>query len=146
MRTHLQPATVVRVNIDDENTGAEVIVPDDQLSLAIGRRGQNARLAAKLTGWKIDIKSESEADVQFKEEIAGELFKPVETDSASPAGLDLIELDGVGTKTAELLRDSGFSTVESIAQATLEELSSLPGIGAKTAEKIHHAASEILLG
>ena len=71
----LQPATVVRVNIDDENTGAEVIVPDDQLSLAIGRRGQNARLAAKLTGWKIDIKSESEADVQFKEEIAGRIVQ-----------------------------------------------------------------------
>jgi N utilization substance protein A len=155
----LQPADVVRVNIDDENASAEVIVPDDQLSLAIGRRGQNARLAAKLTGWKIDIKSESEVDTQFKEEIAGELFKSVETDSSSsadesdpdettdpfhPAELDLTELEGVGAKTAELLEDSGFSTVESIAQATLEELSSLPGIGSKTAEKIHHAASKIL--
>lgn len=83
--------------------------------------------------------------MQFKEEIAEELFKSVETDSSSPAGLDLTELEGVGAKTAEVLRDSGFSTAESIAQATLEELSSLPGIGAKTAEKIHHAASEILL-
>ena len=151
----------MRVNVNDEYTSAEVIVPDDQLSLAIGRRGQNARLAAKLTGWKIDIRSESETDTQFKEEIAGELFKPVKTDSSSsadesdpdettdlshPAGLDLTELEGVGTKTAELLRDSGFSTVESIAQATLEELSSLPGIGSKTAEKIHHAASKILSG
>ena len=155
----LQPANVVRVNINDENTSAEVIVPDDQLSLAIGRRGQNARLAAKLTGWKIDIKSESEADTQFKEEIAEELFKPVGSDPSQPtdesdpdetanqshsAGLNLTELEGVGAKTAELLRDSDFSTVESIAQATLEELSSLPGIGVKTAEKIHHAASKVL--
>ena len=155
----LQPANVVRVNINDGNAGAEVVVPDDQLSLAIGRRGQNARLAAKLTGWKIDIKSESEADSLFKEEIAEGLFKPVETESADltdesdpdeipvqshPTELDLTELEGVGAKTAQLLGDSGFSTVESIAQATLEELSSLPGIGSKTAEKIHHAASKIL--
>ena len=155
----LQPANVVRVNINGENASAEVVVPDDQLSLAIGRRGQNARLAAKLTGWKIDIKSESEADTQFKEEIAEELFRPIEDDSSAPtdesdsdeiaaqsdsAGMDLTELEGVGSKTAELLRDSGFLTVESIVQATLEELSSLPGIGSKTAEKIHHAASKML--
>ena len=155
----LQPANVVRVNINDGNVGAEVVVPDDQLSLAIGRRGQNARLAAKLTGWKIDIKSESEADSLFKEEIAEGLFKPVEPEStdltdesdpdeipvqSQPTELDLTELEGVGAKTAQLLGDSGFSTVQSIAQATLKELSSLPGIGAKTAEKIHHAASEIL--
>ena len=155
----LQPADVVRVNINDENTNAEVIVPDDQLSLAIGRRGQNARLAAKLTGWKIDIKSESEADTQFKEEIAEELFKSEEDDSSIPAaesdpdemasqsdsaGIDLTELEGVGAKTAEILRDSGFLTVESIVRATVEELSSLPGIGSKTAEKIYHAASRIL--
>lgn len=155
----LQPANVVRVNINDENTSAEVVVPDDELSLAIGRRGQNARLAAKLTGWKIDIKSESEADTQFKEEIAEELFKSAADDSSvlteepdpdeiaaqpdSP-GIDLTALEGVGSKTAELLRDAGFLTVESIAQATVEELSLLPGIGSKTAEKIHHAASRIL--
>ena len=80
----------------------------------------------------------------LRRKLQEELFKPVEPDSSSPAGLDLTELEGVGTKTAEILKDSGFSTIESIAQATLEELSSLPGIGSKTAEKIHHAASRIL--
>ena len=161
----LQPATVVRVNVDEKNKNAEVIVPDDQLSLAIGRRGQNARLAAKLTSWKIDIKSESEVETQFKEEITEELFKPAssetdtpsshpinESDSDAPQTLplphadevDLTELGGVGAKTAELLRDAGLPTVESIAQATLEELCSAPGIGTKTAEKIHHAALEML--
>ncbi|MCZ6681123.1 MAG: transcription termination factor NusA [Candidatus Poribacteria bacterium] len=161
----LQPATVVRVNIDEENESAVVVVPDDQLSLAIGRRGQNARLAARLTGWKIDIKSESETETQFKEEIAEELFKsaPSETadDSPQPTSesdgdetvqasprphadeIELTELTNVGPKTAELLREAGFSTVASIAQATVEELASAPGIGAKTAEKIHHAAQEM---
>lgn len=145
----LQPATVASVNIDEGAEGAEVIVPDDQLSLAIGRRGQNARLAAKLTGWKIDIKSESEADTQLKEEIAAELFsaQPSESEdsprtAASDGEADLTELDGVGAKTATALRESGFSTIQSIAAATIDELLSVPGIGAKTAEKIQRNAAE----
>ncbi|MDE0683509.1 MAG: transcription termination factor NusA, partial [Candidatus Poribacteria bacterium] len=68
-------AGVRRVELDDENKSARVIVPDDQLSLAIGQRGQNARLAARLTGWKVDIKGESEATVSINE-----LFKPEEPD------------------------------------------------------------------
>ena len=159
----LQPATVARANIDELNDHAEVIVPDDQLSLAIGRRGQNARLAAKLTGWKIDIKSESEAGMQFKEEITEELFKPepsastvtpshVADESAEQKALrvagadgeeDLTDLEGVGDKTATALRDFGFSTIESIAKATLEELSAVPGVGIKTAERIQHSAAKI---
>jgi N utilization substance protein A len=142
---------VLRVNISRETQSAEVIVPDDQLSLAIGRRGQNARLAAKLTGWRIDIKSESEASAQLKENIADELFKsrPDESDETpSPdfdasfdnGGTNLAELDGVGPKTAEALKNSGFQTVEAIAEASLKELSSIPGIGGKTAEKIQNAA------
>ncbi len=143
----LQPATVSRVAIgEDEN--AVVTVPDDQLSLAIGRRGQNARLAARLTGWKVDIKSESEAGSQFKEEIVGELFgtEPGEVDAASTrdAELDLSELDGVGSKIATVLKDSAFPTVELLANASLEDLSSIPGIGVKTAEKIQRSALEIL--
>ena len=155
----LQPAAVVRVNVNDENDSAEVIVPDDQLSLAIGRRGQNARLAARLTGWKIDIKSESETESQFKEEIAEKLFKSapqpdasldgsnddVERDEAAPpSSADLTVLESVGAKTAELLKSAGFSTVESIAQTTPENLSSVPGIGVKTAEKIRRSAQEIV--
>ena len=143
----LQPATVSRVTIG-ENENAVVTVPDDQLSLAIGRRGQNARLAARLTGWKVDIKSESEAGSQFKEEIVGELFgtEPGEVDAASTrdAELDLSELDGVGSKIATVLKDSAFPTVELLANASLEDLSSIPGIGVKTAEKIQRSALEIL--
>ena len=133
---------VLRVNISKQTQSAEVIVPDDQLSLAIGRRGQNARLAAKLTGWKIDIKSESEASAKLKENIADELFKspPPESDDTEYGGTDLVELEGVGPKTAEALKNSGFQTIESVAEASLEELSSVPGIGSKTAEKIQNAA------
>jgi N utilization substance protein A len=143
----LQPAAVLRVTTDEADN-AEVIVPDDQLSLAIGRRGQNARLAARLTGWKVDIKSESEAGTQFKEEIVDELFgtEPggASETSAQGAKMDLVDLEGVGPKTATALKDSAFSTVELIAKASLGELSSVPGIGAKTAEKIQGAASQML--
>jgi len=71
----LQPAKVSRVILDENRNIAKVIVPDDQLSLAIGRKGQNVRLAAMLTGWKIDIKGESESKTQVKEQIAEKLFK-----------------------------------------------------------------------
>lgn len=76
----LRPAAVRRVELDEENKSARVIVPDNQLSLAIGQRGQNARLAAKLTGWKVDIKGESEATVSIDE-----LFKPSPDDEDSDA-------------------------------------------------------------
>lgn len=146
---------VLRVNINPGTHNAEVIVPDDQLSLAIGRRGQNVRLAAKLTGWKIDIKSESEASAQLKENIADELFKsppgksdetesPESDASFGEGSTDLAELDGVGPKTAETLKNSGLQTVEAVAEASLEKLSSVPGIGGKTAEKIQNAALTVI--
>lgn len=162
----LQPAVVVRVSVDEETENAEVVVPDDQLSLAIGRRGQNARLAAKLTGWKVDIKGESETETQFKEKITEQLFKPesseldatlpdlidesdsdetMQTPPRPPVDeIDLTGLEGIGPKIAELLRDSGFSTVGSVAQAAPEELLLVPGIGTKIAKKIHHAALELI--
>ena len=143
----LQPAAVLRVTTNEADN-AEVVVPDDQLSLAIGRRGQNARLAARLTGWKVDIKSESEAGTQFKEEMVDELFgtkpgKPPET-SAQDVELDLVELEGVGRRTATSLKNSKFSTVQLIAKASLQELSSIPGIGRKTADKIQSSAVQML--
>ena len=143
----LQPAAVLRVAHDDAER-AQVVVPDDQLSLAIGRRGQNARLAARLTGWKVDIKSESEAGMQFKEEIVDELFgtdRTAASDVLTQDGKhDLIDLDGVGPKTVTALQESEYGTVELIAKASLDNLVSVPGIGVKTAEKILRAALQKL--
>ena len=109
---------------------AKVVVPDDQLSLAIGRKGQNVRLAAKLTGWNIDIRSQSEAEADAKEKIARSIFKPA----------PVTDLEGVGSKTAGKLQEAGFLSVEDIANADVEHLAEIPGIGMKTAEKLHSAA------
>ena len=130
----LSPAKIVNVFTDEDEKSARVVVPDDQLSLAIGRRGQNVRLAAKLTGWNIDIKSQSEAEGEAKKNIAASIFKSTA----------ITELAGIGAKTAEKLEKAGYSSVESIAHAGTEQLTAVPGIGVKTAEKLYSAALEKL--
>ena len=107
----LQPAEISKVIIDQDTNTMEVIVADDQLSLAIGKKGQNVRLAAKLTGWKIDVRSESK-----EEKITGESFER------------LIQIDGMDEETATILFDNGYRTPEDIAKATLPELTSFMGI------------------
>ncbi len=201
----LAPAKISRVYIDEENRHMEVIVADDQLSLAIGKKGQNVRLASKLTGWKIDIKSESKM-----EKISGEIFEsfkqlpyigdvtsrilynegfrsireiadvdPEELakileiekekaleiiqraadgmqtegpeskkDEVSPPYDSLSDsvdrIDGVGEKTAEILRANGFHTIQDLLKVDIERLSSLPGIGPKKAEKLLQSAQRII--
>ena len=130
----LSPAKIVSVIVDEDENSARVIVPNDQLSLAIGRRGQNVRLAAKLTGWNIDIKSQSESEGEVKKSIADSIFK------STP----VIELEGVGGKTAEKLQEGGFSSIESISNADADQLAEVPGIGVKTAEKLYLAAQKKL--
>jgi N utilization substance protein A len=214
----LAPAKISRVYIDEENRHMEVVVADDQLSLAIGKKGQNVRLASKLTGWKIDIKSESKMekisaevlekfkDLPYVGDVAGralynEGFRSVqevadadpddlakllemnrekaaeivegavrlnktgetskekeesvetkaessetaEPGSSSPVGpseKSVDELEGVGEKTAQVLKSNGFQTVQDILKSDVEHLSSLPGIGAKKAEKLIQTARE----
>ena len=130
----LSPAKIVNVYLNEDDKSARVVVPDDQLSLAIGRKGQNVRLAAKLTGWNIDIKSQSEAESEAKEKIARSLFKSTA----------ITELEGVGSKTAGKLQEAGFSSVEDIADTDAEHLAEVPGIGVKTAEKLRSLALEKL--
>jgi len=156
----LSPAKVQRVSIvDDKDRVMEVIVEDKQLSLAIGKKGQNVRLAAKLTGWRIDIKSEEEkrreveaqfGDLEIPGESADEGALSAEGDAegataeeageASEAGATEAPLPytlaGIGDKTIRKLVEGGFATLESLGSATAEVLSELPGIGEKTAEKI----------
>ncbi len=197
----LAPAKISRVYIDEENRHMEVVVADDQLSLAIGKKGQNVRLASKLTGWKIDIKSESKMEKisteileQFKQlpsigdvtsrilynegfrsmkEVAeadpeelvkileiekekaleisqraaelaqGEGRKAEESPSKPEAAAHPVtEIEGVGEKTAEVLRANGLMTVQDVVKADVERLASLPGIGEKKAEKLLHSARE----
>jgi len=157
----LSPAKVQRVTIvDDKEKVMEVVVEDSQLSLAIGKKGQNVRLAAKLTGWRIDIKSEEEkrreVEAQFEgletvseggEADAGEPTETTESTEITEAPSAESEvtplpytLAGVGDKTVRKLVDAGFATREVVADATIEAISEIPGIGEKTAEKILTAA------
>ena len=110
----------------------EVIVEDKQLSLAIGKKGQNVRLAAKLTGWKIDIKSEEEKRQEVEAQMA-------ELTSSTATPLESVE--GLGEGLVEKLKEAGISTVEALADMTPEQLEAIEGIGPKTVEKISVAVN-----
>src|SRR5712691_418843 len=128
----LSPAKISRVTIvDEEQKIMEVVVEDKQLSLAIGKKGQNVRLAAKLVGWRIDIKSEEEKRQEVEAEMA-RMQRIVE---------ELRSLEGVGEKTIQKLIDVGVGGLEHLLAMTDEELTSIEGVGDKTAEKISEAAT-----
>ena len=130
----LQPAKVSRVSIvDSKEKHLEVIVDDTQLSLAIGKKGQNVRLAAKLLGWKIDIKSEEEK----RQEVEQEMNSLVGNSATS---LENIAAE-LGDPVLEKLTDAGITSVESLADMTPEELEAIPGIGPETVEKISVAVN-----
>lgn len=115
----LAPAEIIRVIVDEENRSMEVVVPDDQLSLAIGKRGQNVRLASRLTGWKLDVTSETNYNQDLKDGYKS-----------------LLDLQGVGEKRASDLYDEGFRSAEDVAGATVEDLLSVDGMSEKRAEKL----------
>jgi N utilization substance protein A len=124
----LSPAKVARVAIGDATTRRlEVIVEDSQLSLAIGKKGQNVRLASKLLDWHIDIKSEEEKRQEIEAQIAGMM---------PAAGTPLEQLVGVGEKTKEKIIARGVTTIEELAAMTPEQLMETPGIGEKMVQKI----------
>ena len=139
----LSPAKVQRVSIvDDREHVMEVVVEDKQLSLAIGKKGQNVRLAAKLTGWRIDIKSEEEkrkeVEAQFEGlEIGNASEETPEGDEPSQEdSVPAFTLPGIGDKTLKKVIDAGYTTAQALAEATVDTLSAIPGIGEKTAAKI----------
>jgi len=151
VRAALAPAEVQQVAAEPGERTLKVVVADDQLSLAIGRRGQNARLAAKLVGWKVDIRSTSElhreAEAALSGLLAGEV-KPEETpvEDAGAALAQLTALSGVGEKLAMRLAAAGFGDLGALGEATPEALQAIEGIGPKSAEKILLAAREALAG
>ena len=127
----LAPAEIARVVMDEITQSMEVIVPDDHLSVAIGKRGQNVRLASKLTGWSIDVKSESQYSHDMR------------------AGYEsLLTLADMGAETADALYESGFISIEEITQATAEELCQVEGIDEAKAtvllEQAHQALAQKL--
>jgi len=129
----LQPAKVSRVTVvDPSDKHLEVVVDDSQLSLAIGKKGQNVRLAAKLLGWKIDIKSEEEK----RQEVEQQMESLVGT-QATP----LEKVTELGEALVTKLSEAGITTVESLADMTPEQLEELPGVGPKTVEKISIAVN-----
>jgi N utilization substance protein A len=127
----LQPATVQRVVIDEDDGRIEVVVPDDQLSLAIGRRGQNVRLASQLTGKQIDIMTEADASEKRQREF-------VERSTMFQEELDVDET------LAQLLVAEGFGELEEVAYVPLDELASIEGFDDELAEELQSRATEAL--
>ncbi|MBI3798546.1 MAG: transcription termination/antitermination protein NusA [Deltaproteobacteria bacterium] len=123
----LLPAKVSKIILDEEERVMEVIVPDDQLSLAIGKKGQNVRLASRLTGWKLDVRSESEVELEHS--------RTLEVLTAIP---------GIGDVTAELLYQNGFKSAEEIAEADLDALLEVEGLGPEKATAVLQAAREYI--
>ncbi|MDP3919299.1 MAG: transcription termination factor NusA [Candidatus Omnitrophota bacterium] len=120
MKNSLAPAQIAEIKMDEKTRSAQVLVEDDQLSLAIGKKGQNVRLASKLLGWRLDVRS---------------VHKKIQ----------LADLDGIGEKTEAILKEAGIKTLKDIIKTTAEELKKIPGIGDKTAEKIIISAHKAIL-
>jgi len=121
----LLPAKVSKIIQDDEERSMEVIVPDDQLSLAIGKKGQNVKLASKLTSWQLQVRSESEAELEHSQALAA-----------------LTAVAGIGDMTAELLYQQGFKSIEEVATADVDALLEVEGIGEEKAGTILQAARD----
>jgi N utilization substance protein A len=123
----LAPAKVAKIIMDEDDHTMEVIVPDDQLSLAIGKKGQNVTLASRLTGWRLDVRGESEADEEVRQ-----------------ARASLTGIDAVTDVTAELLMQHGFKSAEEVAQTPVETLAEVEGLDpARAASILESAATHV---
>ena len=127
----LQPAEVMKVVLYDEDERLEVVVPEDQLSLAIGRRGQNVRLASELSGWEIDILTEDQESERRQKEFQ----------ERTNLFIDALDVDEL---LAQLLVTEGFSEVEEVAMVEINEITSISGFDEETAQEIQARANDFL--
>ncbi|UCE26859.1 MAG: transcription termination/antitermination protein NusA [Candidatus Coatesbacteria bacterium] len=134
-RNALSPAQITAIEVDYDNQEIIVVVPENQLSLAIGKNGQNVRLAARLVGWRLDIYNENE-----REEL-----RRKEAEEAETALAFLTSLPGIGESLAEAMFVEGFLTAEDILSVEPEELTEVPGIGLAKAKKLQEASEEYLV-
>ena len=147
----LSPAEISEIKLDKDRKQAEVIVEEDQLSLSIGRKGQNVRLASMLTGWELDVRSKSsagktkgeqKADVPVKEKSEQKATVPIKSKGGQKE--DLSMLSGIGEKTVANLKESGFDSLEKITKAEIKELTQTKGLGKKKAESIMEQAKKLI--
>jgi len=127
----LAPAEVTKVVLDEDTHRVEVVVPDEQLSLAIGRRGQNVRLASQLTGWQIDILTEAEESERRQKEFA----------ERTKLFMDSLDVDET---VAQLLASEGFTSIEDVAFVQLNELAAIEGFDEETAQELQTRAQEFI--
>ena len=155
LKNALNPAEIKKMVVDREKKHIEVIVKDDQLSIGIGKHGQNVRLASKLVEWEVDIRGETVQTEKPKEEksaespsegAAQEKKDTVTEVVKKPKTASITDIKGVGKNVEKTLREAGFDTIAKIAASTSAELAKLEGIGKKGAEKIVAQAKELLNG
>lgn len=137
IKASLSPAKIKEISFNKENKKATVFVDEDQLSLAIGKHGQNVRLASRLVGWELDIRTKVKPE---------EVPEKIEQKEVGPSGekTPLEKLSGVGEKTISLLQKAGFMDVESIINIDIEKLLEIKGIGKVKAQKIIEQAKKII--
>ncbi|MCC6278556.1 MAG: transcription termination/antitermination protein NusA [Oligoflexia bacterium] len=123
----LAPAEVSKVIMDENSKEMEIVVPDNQLSLAIGKKGQNVRLAAKLSGWKLDILSETKVQAKTQEAI-----------------FNLMLIPGISETMAQNIYQSGFGSLQEIAKSTIEDLAEIPGYDGEKAQKLKDTVNELI--
>ena len=119
IKNAMAPAELLQIKLNETERRAEILVADDQLSLAIGKRGQNVRLASKLIGWELDVRSKSQM-------------------------IPLTELDGVDEKIEAALKKAGAKTIKDVFKMTVEDLVKIEGIDEKLAERIRQAVEQVL--
>ncbi|MCR4337698.1 MAG: transcription termination/antitermination protein NusA, partial [Candidatus Omnitrophica bacterium] len=151
----LSPAEISQIQVNSDVKKANLIVADDQLSLAIGKRGQNVRLASELVGWELNIftadqwqkqqeETDSSAGTETPLQEGNFQLKEKPSKSKKGAEVSLSDLEGVGEKTLHSLNEAGFDSLEKIAQASVDDLTQVEGLGKIKAEKLIKQAKNLL--